>query len=212
MPAATLEHSSKDHAPVFVSGGRRRTQAVRVAAATLGILLAGWLGALAGGLIGFSPLPELALPGTGSTRTAPADRASQPAAKRDANVNASPIARVPASSDHNEASRAQSSASPGASGGGTGGGGSGAEGSGGGTVEGGTSSTSPNTGGGSVQPQPTAPIPGPPAHASPGNPPSFAPPASGEKSASPPRGNSANAPGRTVSADPPGKATRPHSG
>ena len=126
MPAATLEHSSKDHAPVFVSGGRRRTHAVRVAAATLGLLLAGWLGALAGGLIGFSPFPKLALPGTGAARTAPADRASQPAAKRDANVNASPIARVPASSGHNEASRAQSSASPGASRGGTGGGGSGA--------------------------------------------------------------------------------------
>ena len=173
MPAATLEHSSKDHAPVFVSGGRRRTRAVRVAGATLGLLLAGWLGALAGGLIGFSPLPKLALPGAGTARTAPSDRASQPAAKRDTNVNASPIARVPASSGHNEASRAQSSASPGASGGGPGGGGSGAGGSGAGgsgagSVEGGASSTSPNTGSGSAPPQPTTPTPGTPAHASPG--------------------------------------------
>jgi hypothetical protein len=78
MPAATLENSSNDRAPVFVSGGRRRTHAVRVAAATLGLLLAGWMVALAGGLIGFSPLPEL-----GSRHgppEAPADRASQPAA------------------------------------------------------------------------------------------------------------------------------------
>ena len=109
MPAATLENSSNDRAPVFVSGGRRRTHAVRFAAATLGLLLAGWLVALAGGLIGFSPLPELALPGTGAARTAPADPASQPGAKRDANVNASPIARLPASG-HNQASKAQGSA------------------------------------------------------------------------------------------------------
>jgi hypothetical protein len=206
MPAATLENSSNDRAPVFVSGGRRRTHAVRVAAATLGLLLAGWLFALAGGLIGFSPLPELALPGTDAARTAPADRASQPGVERDANVNASPIARVPASG-HNETSRAQSSATASADGSGTAGGGSGA-----GSVGGGTSSTAPNIGGGSAQPQPTTPAPATPPHASSGNPPSFAPPASGEKSASPPRGNSANAPGGTVSADPPGKATRPHSG
>src|SRR6476659_6510179 len=109
MPAATLENSSDDRAPVFVSGGRRRTHAVRVAAATLGLLLAGWLVALAGGLIGFSPLPELRIPGTGAARTAPADGAPQPGAKRDANVNASPIARVPASG-YNETSKAQSSA------------------------------------------------------------------------------------------------------
>jgi hypothetical protein len=206
MPAATLENSSNDRAPVFVSGGRRRTHAVRVAAATLGVLLAGWMFALAGGLIGFSPLPELRIPGTGAARTAPAEGASQPGAERGANVNASPIARVPASG-HNATSRAQGSATASASGSGAGGGGSGA-----GSVGGGTSSTSPSTAGGSVQPQPTEPAPTTPAHASSGNPPSFAPPASGEKSASPPRGNSANAPGGTVSADPPGKATRPHSG
>ena len=211
MPAATLENSSNDRAPVFVSGGRRRTHAVRVAAATLGLLLAGWLVALAGGLIGFSPLPELALPGTGAARTAPANPASQPDAKRDANVNGSPIARLPASG-HDQTSKAQSSATASASRNGTGGGGSSAGGSGAGSVAGGTSSTAPSTGGGSAQPQPTTPAPSTPAHASSGNPPSFAPPASGEKSASPPRGNSANAPGRTVSADPPGKATRPHSG
>ncbi len=206
MPAATLENSSNDRAPVFVSGRRRRAHAVRVAAATLGVLLAGWLVALAGGLIGFSPLPELRLPGTGAARTAPADGASQPGVESDANVNASPIARVPASG-HHETSRAQSNATVSASGGGAAGGGSGA-----GSVGGGTSSTSPNPAGGSAQPQPATPAPSTPAHASSGNPPSFAPPASGEKSASPPRGNSANARGTTVSADPPGKAARPHSG
>ena len=206
MPAATLENSSDDRAPVFVSGGRRRTHAVRVAAATLGLLLAGWLVALAGGLVGFSPLPELRLPGTGAAREAPADRASQPGAERDTSVNASPIARVPASG-HNETSTAQSSATASPSGGGAAGGRSGA-----GSVGGGTSSTSPNTGSASAQPQPNTPAPTTPAHPSSGNPPSFAPPASGGKSASPPRGNSANSSGRTVSADPPGKATRPHSG
>src|SRR3954452_14575326 len=109
MPAATLENSSKDGAAVFVSGRRHRTHAVRMAAATLGLLLAGWLVALAGGLIGFSPLPELRLSGTGAAREAPADRASQPGAERGANVNASPIVRAPASR-HNEMSRAQGSA------------------------------------------------------------------------------------------------------
>ena len=72
MPAATLEQSSRDTSPVFVAGGRRRNHAVRLAAATLGLLLAGWLAALAAGLVGFSPLPKLTLPGTGSAQTAPA--------------------------------------------------------------------------------------------------------------------------------------------
>ena len=63
MEAATLEQSSRDASPVFVAGGRHRSHAVRLAAATLGLLLAGWLTALAAGLIGFSPLPELTLPG-----------------------------------------------------------------------------------------------------------------------------------------------------
>jgi hypothetical protein len=208
MPAATLEHSSKDGAPVFVSGGRRRNHAVRAVAATLGLLLAVWLAALAAGLIGFSALPELAFPGTGAHRTAPAspDQASQPRTQGNANVDASPIARRP-TPVHNAASTAESSATPGVSRGGTGGGGADPA-----SGPGGTSSTSPNPGGNSTQPQPATQGAGTPAQASSGHPPSFTPPASGEKSASPPRGNSANAPGRAVSADPPGNATRPHSG
>ena len=94
MPAATIEQSSNDTTPVFVAGGRHRNHAVRLAAATLGLLLAGWLTALAAGLIGFSPLPELTLPGTGSAQTAPAppDQGPQPARVRDAKAHASPIA------------------------------------------------------------------------------------------------------------------------
>ena len=97
MPAATLEQSSKDTSPVFVAGGRHRNHAVRLAAATLGLLLAGWLAALAAGLIGFSPLPELTLPGTGSAQSAPAppDQGPQPARERDASAHASPIASRP---------------------------------------------------------------------------------------------------------------------
>ena len=72
MPAAILEQSSEPTSPVFVAGGRRRNLGVRLIAAALGLLLAGWLAALAAGLIGFSPLPELALPGTGNGQTAAA--------------------------------------------------------------------------------------------------------------------------------------------
>ena len=70
---------------------------VRLAAATLGLLLAGWLAALAAGLIGFSPLPELTLPGTGSAQTAPAppEPGAQPARERGASAHASPIASRP---------------------------------------------------------------------------------------------------------------------
>ncbi|MEK6327117.1 MAG: hypothetical protein AABM66_06285, partial [Actinomycetota bacterium] len=71
MRTATLEQSSRDTSPVFVAGGHRRTHAVRLAAASLGLLLAGWLVALAAGLAGFSPLPELTLPGRGG-QAAPA--------------------------------------------------------------------------------------------------------------------------------------------
>ncbi len=212
MPAATIEQSSNDTTPVFVAGGRHRNHAVRLAAATLGLLLAGWLAALAAGLIGFSPLTKLTLPGTGSAQTAPAppDQGAQPARVRDAMAHASPIASRQAEGD-DKVSAAGSGApdgAPDASGSGTGSA-TGQTGSG----RGGTGSTSPVSGGAS--PSPTTPPSGsaaPPASS--GNPPSFTPPASGGKSASPPRGNSANAPGRTISADPPGRATRsrPNSG
>jgi hypothetical protein len=198
MPAATIEQSSNDTSPVFVAGGRHRNHAVRLAAGTLGLLLAGWLTALAAGLIGFSPLPELTLPGAGSAQSAqaPPDQGPQPAQERDASADASSIA-----------SRAAGSSAPDASGSGTGGA-AGQTGSGGGA----TGSTSPDSGGGAPQSQTTAPAAGTATPTSSGSPPSFTPPTSGENSASPPRGDSANAPGKTISADPPGRATHTHSG
>jgi hypothetical protein len=203
MPAGTIEESPKDAMPVFVAGGRHRNHAVRLAAAALGLLLAGWLTALAAGLIGFSPLPELTLPGTGSAQSAPAppDQGLQPARERDASAHASPIASTPA-----EVSAVGSSA-PDASGSGTGGA-AGHTGSGGG----GTGSTSPGSGGGAPQSQTTPAAGGNATPTSSGNQPSFTPRASGERSASPPRGDSANAPGKTISADPPGRATPADSG
>jgi hypothetical protein len=202
MPAATIERSSNDTSPVFVAGGRHRNHAVRLAAATLGLLLAGWLTALAAGLIGFSPLPELALPSTGSAQTAPAppDQGPQPARERDASAHASPITSPPAQGG-GQASAAGSSAPSG----------SGAGGAGGETGNAG-GSTSPGSGGGAPQSQTTPHAGGTATPASSGDPPSFTPPASGEKSASPPGGDAANAPGKTISADPPGRATRADSG
>jgi hypothetical protein len=205
MPAATIEQSSKDTTPVFVAGGRRRNHAVRLTAATLGLLLAGWLAALAAGLIGFSPLPELTLPGTGvQSAPAPPDQGPQLARERDAGAQVSPIA--PRSARGGDQVSVAGSSAPDASGSGTGAA-AGQTGSGGG----GTGSTSPDSGGGAPQSQTTPPARGT-ATPSPGNQPSFTPPASGEKSASPPRGDSANAPGKTISADPPGRATHAHSG
>jgi hypothetical protein len=206
MPAGTIEQSSKDTMPVFVAGGRHRNHAVRLAVATLGLLLAGWLTALAAGLIGFSPLPELTLPGTRSAQSAPAppDQGPQPARQRDASAHASPIVSRPAGVD-DKVSAAGSSA-PDASDSGTGGA-AGQAGSGGGT-----GSTSPDSGGGAPQSQTTPPAGGTATPTSSGNPPSFTPPTSGENNASPPRGKSANAPVGTISADPPGRATRADSG
>ena len=103
--------------PVFVAGGHRRAHAVRLAAATLGLLLAGWLAALAASLVGFSPLPELTLSrhrrapgaarggagaggagGGGARRRPPrlvdrlASRAGRPPGKRDAPAGAGSVA------------------------------------------------------------------------------------------------------------------------
>jgi hypothetical protein len=198
MEAGTLEQSSTDALPVFVAGGRRRNHAVRLAAATLGLLIAAWLVALAAGLMGFSPLPKLTLPGTGTAQTPP-DRASQPGTERAAGASGSPIAARPARGG-GEVSAARSAATQGASASVTRTGG------------GGSASTSPDTGGSVSQSPSTAPAAGTGTQASSGHSPSFTPPVSGEKSADPPRGTSAAAPGRTVSAAPPAKATRPHSG
>jgi hypothetical protein len=207
MPAATIEQSSKDTSPVFVAGARHRNHAVRLVAASLGLLLAGWLAALAAGLIGFSPLPELKLPVTGSAQSAPAppDQGPQPARERDASAHASPIASRPAGGDDKVS--AVGNSAPDASASGT----AGAAGQAG-SAGGGTGSTSPDNGGDTPQSQPTPPAGRPATPASSGNTPPFTPPASGEKSANPPRDKSANAPGKTITADPPGRATRAHSG
>jgi hypothetical protein len=209
MPAATLEESSGDRAPVFVAGGHGRTHAVRVGAAGLGLLLAAWLVALTAGLAGFSSLPQLAVPGSDASQPAPPppDRSLLPAAQRGVNAHVSPLPQ-PASRG-GDASSANGGSAANASGGGI----VGATAGGGAQSASGPDGSPPASsgGGGSSQPQPSAP-PGAPAQTGSGNPPAFTPPASGQKSAHPPRGNSANAPGRTVSADPPGKAMRTHSG
>src|SRR6266516_8127828 len=115
MPAGTLEQPSTDALPVFVAGGRLRNHAVRLAAGTLGLLLVAWLVALAAGLMGFSPLPKLTLPGTGTGQTTtPPDQASQPGTERDAGASASPIASPPAWGG-GEVSAGRSGGTPGAS-------------------------------------------------------------------------------------------------
>jgi hypothetical protein len=199
MEAGTLEQPSTDALPVFVAGGRRRNHAVRLAAATLGLLLAAWLVALAAGLMGFSPLPKLTLPGAGTAQTPPPDQASQPWTERGAGASAAPVAARPARGG-GEVSAARSAATRGASASLTR------------TAGGGSASTSPDTGGSIGQSPSTGPAAGTGTQASSEHSPSFTPPVSGEKSADPPRGTSASAPGRTVSAAPPGKVTRPHSG
>lgn len=207
MEAATLEQTSGDTSPVFVTGRRHRSHAVRLAAAALGLLLAGWLAALVAGLVGFSPLPELTFPGTGAAR-APAvapEQGSRLEVERQVGGHASPRA--------SRSERGGGQANTGAGAGVTNA--PSASGSGVGVASGqaageGTGSAPPDSGGSAAQ---APPSPGTAASpASSGNAPLFTPPASGEKSASPPRGNSAEAPGGTVSTDPPGRAARPQSG
>ena len=115
------------------------------------------------------PLPELALPGTGTARTAPADPASQPAceARRQRQRVADRSAPGAPATTRRAGRKAVPRRAPPAAG--PGGGGSGAGGSGAGSVEGGASSTSPNTGGGSARNRsPPRPPPAPRPHASPG--------------------------------------------
>jgi hypothetical protein len=209
MEAANLEQSSGDTSPVFATGRRHRSHAVRLAAAALGILLAGWLAALVAGLVGFSPLPKLTFPDTDGARTpAVADEGgSGPTLERDAGAHASAVA-----ADASQVIRGQAHADAGADASrATTPSGSVARVAPGQGVGEATGSAPPQSGGGATE-SPPSPSPGA-SPASPGNgPPSFTPPASGEKSATPPRGNSADAPGQAVSVDPPGRARRPNSG
>jgi hypothetical protein len=189
---------------VFVAGGRHRSHAVRLAAIALGLLLAGWLAAIAAGLIGFSALPELTLsrPGGAGTPPAPPHHVIRPMAHDAGGAQASPAASRQARGS------VQATAGSAADLGGAGetqqtGGNSGSVGGG-----------PPSPGGVSAapQPHPTSPPGGATAPDEPGQPPSFTPRASGEQAASPPRGSSSSAPGNTTSADPPGKATGSPSG
>jgi hypothetical protein len=207
MPAAIFEHSSSDeHAPVFVADGRRRHHAVRLAAATLGLLLAGWLAALVGGLVGFAPLPELALPGTGQREAPPAPPHLQSGGidtelKGSAEQAVALTPRGASTSGQSSATRTSASGSGAASEG---------------IAPGGDGTPSPTVGNGggtgSAQPQPAAPGASTPADANTRHGRWFTPPVSGQQSATPPRGKSADAPGATISGDPPSEATRPHSG
>jgi hypothetical protein len=207
MEAATLEQSSGDTSPVFVTGRRHRSHAVRLAATTLGVLLACWLAALVAGLVGFSPLPELTLPGTGDARApAVAPDGGSMRAEGDAGAHASPVAA------RSEAGGGQVNAdASGGAGSAPGASGHGAQVASGQFVGEGAGSAPAQGGGGAAQ-APASPGTAEDPASSGNGPPSFTPRASGEKSASPPRGNSAGAPGQTVSVDPPGAATRPNSG
>jgi hypothetical protein len=55
--------ASTDRHPVFVDDGRRRNQVGRLATTTFGLMLAAWLAALAAGVIGSGPFPQLSLLG-----------------------------------------------------------------------------------------------------------------------------------------------------
>ena len=66
------EGSSTNPVPVFVADGRRRHHAVRLLGGTLGLLLAGWLAALAVGIVGVGSLPAIPFPDGGPPNTAPA--------------------------------------------------------------------------------------------------------------------------------------------
>ena len=177
---------------MFVAGGRHRSHAVRLAAIALGLLLAGWLAAIAAGLIGFSALPELTLSRPGGAETAPAlpNHGPRTTVGRDArSAQTSPAAST------DPASRSGETQEAGRQGGSVGGG-----------------PPSPGDVSAAPQPHPTSPPGGATAPDEPGQPPSFTPRASGEQAASPPRGSSSSAPGKTTSADPPGKATGSPSG
>jgi hypothetical protein len=72
MPAGILEpDASTEGHPVFVDDGQRRNRAGRLATTTFGLMLAAWLAALAAGLIGPGPFPQLALFGTDHGHSVP---------------------------------------------------------------------------------------------------------------------------------------------
>jgi hypothetical protein len=201
------EGSATDHMPVFVAGGRRRHNAVRLAGTTLGLLLAGWLAALAAGVIGFGPLPGLSLPGADHANPAPAGDAGSTAGDE----AVAGTVRLGPSSTFERTQRTQGShptsrvtgdaTSQSAAGSARSGTSAGASDPSSGAV---TTPAPAGTGGGSTTPPAdtgnTTPPGGTGGTPQGGNEPSWTPPASGTKSATPPRGNSSSAPGMSVSA------------
>jgi hypothetical protein len=207
------EGSSTNPIPVFVAEGRHRHHAVRVAGATLGLLLAGWLAALAAGLIGFAPLPAISLPGVKQAKPAPV---AQPGTR----ASHSPVTNGPLSGD----SRAErSNAVPSSAGGnaaashsgaaatGSAGSNSGSSGSVSSTpattgTGGGSTAKPSGTGGGSTAPPSGT---GGTSQSNPGSEPSWTPPTTGTKGATPPRGKSLSAPGASISTTVSGQDRQP---
>jgi hypothetical protein len=202
------EGTTTNPIPVFVAEGRGRHHAVRVAGGTLGLLLAGWLAALAAGLIGFAPLPAISLPGVNQAKPAPV---AQPGTR----ATHSSVTNGPPSAASVGDSRAErSNAAPSSAGGKASASHSGAVATG---IAGSTSGpsgsvsstpTTTGTGGGSTAPpsgtgggSSTPPSgTGGASQSNPGTEPSWTPPASGTQSATPPRGKSSSAPGASISA------------
>jgi hypothetical protein len=191
------EGSTTNPIPVFVAEGRRRHHAVRLAGATLGLLLAGWVAALAVGLIGLAPLPAISLPGANQAKPAPVVPPNAGASHPQV-TNGPPVAAREV-----EGQRARSSAAPSSTDGKTSASPTGAVATGtAGSTSGSSGSVSSTpattgTGGGSTAPPSGT---GGTAHANPGSQPSWTPPASGTQSATPPRGKSSSAPGASISA------------
>jgi hypothetical protein len=169
--------------PVFVSERGRRHHAFRLVMAMTGLLLAGWLAALATGLFGFSPLPDLVLPGGGNgdsapavkTQAAPGDGAGREAARAGERASAGTGDGSAGAGESGSANHANKD------------GGAAQSGTGGGATQAGTPSTSDV------------------AQSENGKAPSYTPPASGEQRATPLRGRSDDAPAKGVT-DPPGTA------
>ncbi len=196
MEARTVQQASTaEQLPVFVADGRRRNRAVRLLAATAGLLLAGWLAALAAGLVGLAPLPRLALPGAGQGDAISAPQHPVAGGVGGRSIRTSLLAPGTAGAMGSASQTGGSqSATAGQAASQSNGAGSAASRSRA-TGLGATRSTAAQS---QTTPQPAA---GSSTQTSSGSPPSYTPPASGDQSATPPHGNSASAPGATTSAD-----------
>jgi len=207
------EGSSTEAIPVFVAEGRRRHHFVRLFGATLGLLLAGWLAALATGIVGFAPLPAIPLPGIGPSHPTPpthaAPVAADPARPSGAAEPALQQHRLPQRLGENAArnsSSSQGSPRTAASRAATSGSSSGSTtqpGSSGGVSTStpggtGTGSTTPPTGTGNGTTTPPTGTGGG-SQSNSGSEPTWTPPETGTRGADPPRGKSSSAPGATTS-------------